>query len=108
MATSFWEEFINQQANMFIWEAFVSGKGKAATHTEDARLAADEFWEAYLDVPGANSVPDETPYSLVGAVLRRVGLSADLSLLSQAVNITDFLLTLIHPDLPPLSSDHSD
>ena len=68
------------------WEGVgVSGKGKAATHPEDTRLKAVRFWQAYSDIPRANSVSDETPDALEGAVLRRVGLSTDLSLLSQAV-----------------------
>jgi hypothetical protein len=80
-----WSEFVAGAANLFIWEAFVSGRFKSATHWEDAKTAVESFWRAY-EQPGiieANAVTAQNPYSLVGAALLRSGLTTDLSVLSK-------------------------
>jgi hypothetical protein len=78
-----WSEFVSEAANLFIWEAFVSGRSKAATHWEDAKTAVESFWNAYPGIVEANVVTAQNPYSLVGAALLRSGLTTDLSVLSK-------------------------
>jgi hypothetical protein len=76
-----WNQFIKEEANLFIWEAFVSGKAKGVSDKEDARFAANTFWDRYPNI--FSDVFAENPYSLVGAALLRAGLSEDLKLLFQ-------------------------
>ncbi|MFT4040930.1 MAG: hypothetical protein QM692_22295 [Thermomicrobiales bacterium] len=80
-ATLNWEAFHERQANLFLWEAFVTGAAKGEAHTHDAEIAALKFWESLDDIVGANAVVAEAPFSLIGAALLRSGLSADLRLL---------------------------
>ncbi len=76
-----WDYFIREDANMFIWEAFVTGKAKSLSDEGDARIAANTFWDRYPNI--ISDVFAENPYSLVGAALLRAGLSEDLKFLSQ-------------------------
>lgn len=78
-----WQIFHGGGADLFIWEAFISGMAKGDTHHKDAAIAAQAFWSVYPDISAANAVRAENPYSLVGAALLRAGLSDDLTLLSQ-------------------------
>ncbi len=78
-----WEKLLSQEANLFIWEAFVSGSSKASSHWGDAEIAARTFWAEYPDIAKANAVTAQNPYSLVGAALLRSGLTTDLSVLSE-------------------------
>lgn len=78
-----WSEFSSGYGNLFVWEAFVTGKAKDLTHHGDAQVAANSFWSKYPDISQSNSVQAENPFSLVGAALLRSGLTKDL----------DFLLT---------------
>ena len=77
-----WNRFLNNEANVFIWEAFVSGAAKGQLHADDAAIAVRAFWSAYPDIGGATAIQAESPYSLIGAALLRAGLSTDLTLLS--------------------------
>jgi len=78
-----WQELLSQEANLFIWEAFVSGSSKASSHRRDAETATRTFWAEYPEIAKANAVTAQNPYSLVGAALLRSGLTTDLSVLSE-------------------------
>jgi len=102
-----WEEFEdNAQAEvdlapgrLFVWEAFISGAGKALSyrdatlidaqwaHVRDACIAVEAFEQARLDPPlpkhGVEMQGEQPVYSLIGAALLRTGWSDDLGLLSQ-------------------------
>jgi len=78
-----WKEFHSREANLFIWEAFVSGASKATSDCDDAETAARTFWAEYPEITKANAVTAQNPYSLVGAALLRSGLTTDLSMLSE-------------------------
>lgn len=80
-----WASLTSTEANLFVWEAFVSGKAKASSrdHREDARIAAEAFWARYPHMAEATEVRAENLYSLVGAALLRAGLAQDLSILSE-------------------------
>jgi hypothetical protein len=76
-----WAIFGEGHANLFLWEAFVTREAKGITHLEDAEIAALMFWGNLGDIPGANAVEAEAPYSLIGAALLRAGMTKDLSVL---------------------------
>jgi hypothetical protein len=78
-----WASFVSTEANLFIWEAFVSGTAKAVSHHGDAEIAARTFWAKYPNIVKANAITTQNPYSLVGAALLRAGLTRDLSILSK-------------------------
>jgi len=80
--TLHWQQFTSGKANLFIWEAFVSGEAKVGTHSDDARVVAQCFWDGYPNIEQATAVTADNPFSLVGAALLRAGLTEDLSLLS--------------------------
>ena len=79
-----WKELMAGRANLFIWEAFVTGGAKGDSHEEDAVIAAASFWQRYPDIEEAVGQPDENPLSLAGAALLHSGLSDDVTLLSEA------------------------
>ena len=80
-----WKELVSGTANLFIWEAFVTGTSKADSnsHCKDAETAVRTFLDKYHEIGNEinNAVSEEKPYSLVGAGLLRSGLTTDLSLL---------------------------
>jgi hypothetical protein len=76
-----WMIFGEGSANLFLWEAFVTGAAKGITHLNDAEIAALMFWNNLGDIPRANAVTAQAPYSLIGAALLRVGLTTDLRVL---------------------------
>ncbi|MDO8577762.1 MAG: hypothetical protein Q7R50_01110 [Dehalococcoidales bacterium] len=85
-ASFVWHDFIAGKANLFIWEALVTGPAKGQSHREDARAAATSFLTKYPDVVEADAVErgsDKPFYSLVGAALLRSGLTRDVSILRQ-------------------------
>jgi hypothetical protein len=83
-----WEPFLDARANLFLWEAFVTGLAKGLSHHGDAEIAAMSFSGEVPHIAEANSVTAENPYSLIGAALLRSGLSTDVGLLfSQCVVI---------------------
>ena len=77
-----WASLTSGKANLFLWEAFVSGEAKGASHEEDATRAAQAFIAAVPHL--ASDVTGVNPYSLIGAALLRCGLSTDLRLLSMS------------------------
>lgn len=79
-----WRHCTGGSANLFIWEAFVSGTSKGiggAPHLNDAEIAARAFVRALPHVHSANAVTAENPFCLAGAALLRARLSTDLSVL---------------------------
>lgn len=76
-----WSDFAPAGGGLFLWEAFVTGGAKAATHVDDATIAVATFREALPDPPTANAVSAERPFSLLGAALLWSGWSDDLQLL---------------------------
>lgn len=62
-----WDSFAEQQNGLLLWEAFVSGAAKGATHEEDARSGVLAFCEQ-LPTPG-DQIANETqrPFSLLSA-----------------------------------------
>lgn len=76
-----WQRFRDFDANLFLWEAFVTGNAKGIHHMNDAEIAAEKFWLCLEDIPGATAVTAEAPFSLIGAALLRSQLTADLSVL---------------------------
>jgi len=77
-----WGQFLAGRANLFLWEAFVTGLAKGLSHHGDAEIAAMSFCAEFPHIAEANSVTAENPYSLIGAALLRSGLTTDLSVLS--------------------------
>ena len=84
-ATTVWEEFRCGSANLFVWEAFVSGSEKAfpADHAGDARLAIDAFINGGRDVAPETRIKCPEAFSLVGAAILFAGLSKNLAILQQ-------------------------
>lgn len=78
-----WERLTGRKANLFIWEAFVTGGAHGQRHQQDAQIAAATFWASYPKIVEANGVVAENPYSLAGAALLRAGLSEDQTVLHE-------------------------
>ncbi len=76
-----WAAFATAGGGLFLWEAFVTGAAKAATHAGDAMVAAQAFVDALPEPLAANAVHAERPLSLVGAALVWSGWSNDVDLL---------------------------
>jgi hypothetical protein len=64
-----------ERGGLFIWEAFVSGHAKSATHMDDASLALAAFQARDLQVP--SDVPDEPAINLAAAALMATGWTID-------------------------------
>lgn len=86
--TLVWAELVAGAAQLFVWEAFVTKAGKrnlpAEPHIDDARKAAEDFWDCIRsggDVDAASDVTEKVVVSLVGTAILRSGLSTDLGLL---------------------------
>ncbi len=78
-----WSSFMQSNAGLFLWEAFVSGKSKTDTHTGDAELAINQFYKYLPDPEAHNAITCSNPRSLIGAALLQSGLTDDLSLLNK-------------------------
>jgi hypothetical protein len=79
-----WDGFMNENFNLFIWEAFVSKSSKSTTHTGDAKVAVKTFINEYPNIVQANAVIAENPYNLVAAALLRAGITDNVGMLSQS------------------------
>jgi alkylated DNA nucleotide flippase Atl1 len=66
---------------LFLWEAFVTGVAKTATHVDDALVAAQTFVQALPDPSAANGVTADRPMSLIGAALMWSGWETDPAVL---------------------------
>ena len=81
-----WQDFVERRANLFVWEAFVTGVAKRSSHKKDAKVAAMTFINKYPAIAEADAVEkdnDKPYYSLVGAALLRSHLTQDLAILHQ-------------------------
>ena len=76
-----WDEFTRAGRGLFLWEAFVTGKAKAATHVDDALIAATTFRRSLPNPPAANAVGAESPLSLISGALLWSGWSQEPALL---------------------------
>jgi hypothetical protein len=75
-------------ADLLIWEAFVSGKAKNRDaldpHVDDARVAVDEFVKRQTSGTITSDVLDTEVTNLAAANLLAAGLTTDLGMLHQA------------------------
>lgn len=76
-----WDAFEGAGRGLFLWEAFVTDRAKAATHVDDATVAVAAFRDALPNPTDANAVTAERPLSLLGTALVWSGWSTDLALL---------------------------
>src|SRR5205823_3673155 len=76
-----WKKFTRESRGLFLWEAFVTDRAKAATHVDDAAVAVAAFREALPDPTKANAVTADRPLSLLGAALLWSGATDDLDVL---------------------------
>ena len=60
-ATTSWKVFLGEEANVFVWEAFVSGKKERTDHIEDAYQALTAFQENQDNLEQASCVSCENP-----------------------------------------------
>src|SRR4029450_13865831 len=73
-----WKAFTRVGHGLFLWEAFVTDRAKAATHIDDAAVAVTAFRDALPHVIAANAVTADRPLSLLGAALLWSGWSDGL------------------------------
>jgi hypothetical protein len=78
-----WEPFVAADRGLFLWEAFVSGASKAATHIGDAEIAVRAFLRSLPDPWSANAIQPDEVHSLIGAALLRTEWTEDLAVLKQ-------------------------
>ena len=79
-----WDPFESADRGLFIWEAFVTGKGKSGSHVGDARAAVEGFRCALRDPPLKSAVcPASRTRSLIGAALLWADWSSDIALLKE-------------------------
>ncbi|MEO8501260.1 MAG: hypothetical protein ABI565_10120 [Vicinamibacteria bacterium] len=78
-----WRRFQASPSGLFVWEAFVTGEAKAASHSNDAAVAVGEFCRVSADLDGANAIKADRVFSLIGASLLRSGWACDLGILSE-------------------------
>jgi len=80
-----WEAFSKAESGLFLWEAFVSGKGKTATHVSDAQAAVNAFADSLPNPMAFNAVTCTVPvHSLIGAALLRTGWSSTPAVMSMS------------------------
>jgi hypothetical protein len=77
-----WDCLEPVRPGLLLWEAFVSGRDKAASHVGDAQRAVEFFLDAWPDLGRANIVGGSEVFSLVGAALLRSGWAEDVSVLT--------------------------
>ena len=65
----------HERGGLLVWEAFVSGAAKRATHGEDARAALEAFEARWPDL--ASDVPAEPAINLAVAAALAAGLDVD-------------------------------
>jgi hypothetical protein len=76
-----WAEFAHAGCGLFLWEAFVTDRAKAASHVDDAAIAVAAFRASLSDPTASNAVTAERPLSLLGAALLWSGWSDNANLL---------------------------
>lgn len=85
-ATAFldWKAFEEADGGLFLWEAFVSGKAKGTSHSDDARIAVEKFKAALPNIKEANAISEQCVFSLVGASMLRPGWSENIQFLFES------------------------
>jgi hypothetical protein len=83
-ATTRWDEFVEGDSQLFIWEAFISGTDKGVDHIEDAMIAVRAFEKNLKALNSASCVTCENPASFAGMLILWAGLSDDITLLGDA------------------------
>lgn len=79
-----WDRFRDSsEGALFLWEAFVSGKAKGATHIDDASAGVDAFRASLPNPATRNLIKEEQVFSLIGASLLRAGWQVPPSILSE-------------------------
>jgi hypothetical protein len=63
-----WQAFAKDCQGLLVWEAFVTGESKGASHVDDATIAVNAFSAALPDPTTASTVAAERPLSLAAAV----------------------------------------
>lgn len=75
-----WENFVQADSGLLVWEAFVSGRTKGRDHLDDARLAVQAFLRKLptptSDIKAVNSI------TLAGVALLKSGWTSDPSVIS--------------------------
>lgn len=82
-ATFSLDEFNLENANLLIWEAFVTSTSKGGSHCKDAEIAVKTFSERYMTGNLKSDVSVENPYSLVGGAFLKSGISKDIGVLNE-------------------------
>jgi hypothetical protein len=77
-----WNIFVARPQGLFLWEAFVTGAAKQATHIEDATAAVAAFLQALPNPLHQNAVREERVLSLIAAAVLWSGITRDARLLS--------------------------
>jgi hypothetical protein len=77
-----WASFTADPQGLFLWEAFVTGAAKKATHVEDATVAVETFLEALPNPQGRNAVHEERVLSLIAAAALWSRITSNATLLS--------------------------
>ena len=72
-ATLAWDEFLQTEGALFLWEAFVSREVKTGSHHGDAAVAVEAFCRALPDPRRVNVIDEPRVFSLIGAALLRAG-----------------------------------
>lgn len=91
--------FQSGAASLFVWEAFVSGIGKGASHHDDALLAVHAFLARWPEVP--SDVPGEPALNHAVSAAIASGLHVDAAeLLMSALVVGVTPVTLAGPSRP--------
>ena len=79
-----WDVFAAGEANLFLWEAFVSGSAKGTDHVHDARIVVDAFRKALPNPAQRNAISEPVVTCLLGVALLRTGWASDVGLLAES------------------------
>ena len=83
-ATMSWSEFKTMGIQLFLWEAFVSGAAKGASHVDDARIAVSKFQNSLPDPSSHNAINEPSVISLLGTAMLITGWCNSISMLTEA------------------------
>jgi hypothetical protein len=78
-----WEAFVYAGRGLYLWEAFVTDKAKAATHVDDAYVAVRCFADSLPDPTKANTIDEAIVLSLIGTCLAWSGWDSAAELLGE-------------------------
>ena len=83
LATMCWDQFVEGNADVYIWEAFVTASAKGITHSDDALIAVREFVKALPTPEKANAIDETDALSLIGAAGLKTKWFRNISVLSE-------------------------